>query len=116
MAIDAKHLTMQALTSKDAALSRATTALKNLMTGNFTHDAPILQQLAAINAEQAHIASRLAAIAQGQPFTAPKDSEVNSLGSAISTLDQDIKANSVLNTISTDVTNVLNQYGARSSQ
>lgn len=116
MAIDALHLTLQTLTNKNAALDRATTELKNDLTGDFAHDAPIQQQLAAMHAEQGKIASRLAAITSDQPFTPPTDSDVNALQAAINELDADIRASADLNAIMGDVATVLSQYGAGASQ
>jgi hypothetical protein len=115
MAIDDQHLAMMTLTNKNAALDRVTTQLKNTLTGDFNHDAPIQQRLASIHTEQARISSRLAAISSGQPFTAPDDQDVNDLGQAISTLDQDIKQSALLNTLMADATQVLKQYGSNSS-
>ncbi len=116
MPIDDRHLTTQTLTNKNAALDRVTTELKNLLNGDFGHDAPIQQRLASIHAEQAQITSRLAAISEGQPFTAPSDDDVNALGEAVADLDKDIKASAALNTILGDATNIMQQYGAGSSQ
>jgi hypothetical protein len=116
MAIDPLHLTLQTLTNKNAALDRATTALKNQLNGDFNHDAPIQQRLASIHAEQSHIASRIAAISQSQPFTPPTDAQVNALGSAISTLDADVKASANVTALMTAATSVMKQYGAASSQ
>jgi hypothetical protein len=115
MAIDDLHLTILTLTNKNAALDRTTTELKNFLNGDFNHDAPIQAELASIHEEQISIASRLAAISSGQPFTPPQDSDVNALGVAITTLDQDIKANAALDSILTDATHIMQQYGAGSS-
>lgn len=115
MALDPLHLTMSTLTNKNAALDRATTELKNNLNGGIDHDAPIQQQLASMHAEQAQIASRLAAISSGGDFTPPDDSDVNALGDAINALDGDIKASAALNTILTDTTDVMQQYGSAAS-
>jgi hypothetical protein len=115
MAIDDQHLTMMTLTNKNVALDRLTTELKNDLDGDFTHDAPIQQRLASIHDEQNRLSSRIAAVSSGQDFTPPLDADVNALGAAISQLDQDIRASASLNTLLTDATTVMQQYGANSS-